>query len=235
MCDDEISKFAELTTRSVTLIKKRINNILLLPDSIFNLTQLSRETYKNATSAKNMLNTIIQRRRTILKTMDKKDENCNETLLDILIEQCDHTNSITDQDVTQAITAIIFGTRIHEELYRICGHTDPTDYPVNASDLIKMEYLSRVIKETLRYFPIAPHISRTVTNDLKIKQYTIPKGANVFISIMQVHKNKEFWPEPKKFDPDRFLPDEISKRPSCCYLPFSMGSRSCVSDLPKWH
>ncbi|XP_043462504.1 cytochrome P450 4g15-like isoform X4 [Leptopilina heterotoma] len=251
MCDDEITKFAELTSRSINLMKKRIYNIFLLPDFLFNLTQLSRETYTNAASVKDILNTIIQRRRTFLKTTDDKDENCNKTLLDTLIEQCDHTNAITDEEVLQEITTIIFGsidttiatfsflilvlvthpeiqTRVHEELYRIFGHTDPNDYPANDSDLIKMEYLSRVIKETLRYFPTVPYFLRNVTNDLRIKKYTIPKGTDVFISIAQLHKNKKFWPKPKNFDPDRFLPNEIAKRPSCCYLPFSMGSRSCI-------
>ncbi|XP_043473530.1 cytochrome P450 4c21-like [Leptopilina heterotoma] len=110
VCDDKITKFDEFTSRLIKLIKKRIYNIFILPDFTFNLTQLSRETYTNAALVKNILNTIIQRRRKYLKTMDEKDENCNKTLLDMLIEQCDHKNSITDEEVLQEITTIIFGS-----------------------------------------------------------------------------------------------------------------------------
>ncbi|ULT92099.1 hypothetical protein L3Y34_009664 [Caenorhabditis briggsae] len=57
---------------------------------------------------------------------------------------------------------------------------------------------------------------------------TIPSGANISISPMLIHKNPEVFPNPAIFDPDRFLPDEISKRNAFDYIPFSAGLRNCV-------
>ena len=55
-----------------------------------------------------------------------------------------------------------------------------------------------------------------------------PKGTNIFIHIVDVHKDPNYWPEPSKFDPDRFLPEETRKRHPYSYIPFSAGSRNCI-------
>ena len=58
--------------------------------------------------------------------------------------------------------------------------------------------------------------------------YVFPAGSNMYIPIALLHKDPVVWPEPEKFDPDRFLPDEIAKRHRCSYIPFSFGTRNCI-------
>ena len=62
-------------------------------------------------------------------------------------------------------------------------------------------------------------------------KYVLPTGTKVIIPIAMVHRRPDFWPDPAKFDPDRFLPDEVEKRPVCSYIPFSYGARNCIGNV----
>jgi len=66
---------------------------------------------------------------------------------------------------------------------------------------------------------------------LKLKyvvgKFTLPKGVNVIIPIIHVHRNKKYWLNPLMFDPDRFLP-ERKMDSSNYYIPFSDGLRNCI-------
>jgi cytochrome P450 family 6 len=70
--------------------------------------------------------------------------------------------------------------------------------------------------------PPAPIILRKAIEDYKIpnRNYTIPKGTQIFIPNYGFHYDKVYWPEPEKFDPERFSPEEIAKRPNFSFLPF---------------
>ncbi|XP_030755214.1 cytochrome P450 4C1-like [Sitophilus oryzae] len=114
--------------------------------------------------------------------------------------------------------------KVYEEILWEVG----LDRPIEVQDLPKLKYLERVIFETLRLFPIAPAIGRYTTNDVNCGTKTFPKGINIVISIFTLHRNKRYWIDPLKFNPDRFLPEEVAKRPPNCYIPFSAGTRNCI-------
>ena len=63
---------------------------------------------------------------------------------------------------------------------------------------------------------------------VSIDSYVYPAGSNVVIPIISLHNDFRVWPEPEKFDPDRFLPEEVEKRHRCSYIPFSYGARNCI-------
>ncbi|UYV77990.1 CYP4V2 [Cordylochernes scorpioides] len=58
--------------------------------------------------------------------------------------------------------------------------------------------------------------------------YTLPKGCTCFLFTYMLHRNPEVYPEPEKFDPDRFLPENCLSRHPFAYLPFSAGPRNCL-------
>ncbi|CAH1275335.1 unnamed protein product [Diabrotica balteata] len=117
--------------------------------------------------------------------------------------------------------------KVLEELIDVLG---PDRRPV-PDDLPKMKYLERVIKETLRLFPAVPLIGRTLHEDIDAGDMVFPSGCSVIIGTVFVHRNPIYWPDPLKFDPDRFLPENIAKRHPCTYIPFSYGPRNCVGKM----
>ena len=91
-----------------------------------------------------------------------------------------------------------------------------------------MNYLERVIKETIRIFPSVPFILRKIDEEIELDSYFVQANCEILISISQLHRWPDIWPNPLKFDPDRFLPEEVEKRPRGAYLPFGAGARNCI-------
>ena len=58
--------------------------------------------------------------------------------------------------------------------------------------------------------------------------YFTPKGTAVGVSTIGLHRNPQVWPEPMKFDPDRFLSENTQGRHPFAFLPFSAGPRNCI-------
>ncbi|EFN62598.1 Cytochrome P450 4C1 [Camponotus floridanus] len=115
--------------------------------------------------------------------------------------------------------------KVHEELKEVFKDSET---PANIKELSQLKYLDRVIKEALRLFPSVPAITRKLSEDVKIGDYTFPKGITVVLAIATVHRNPEVWSDPLKFDPDRFLPENSKHRNPYAYIPFSAGPRNCI-------
>jgi cytochrome P450 family 4 len=55
-----------------------------------------------------------------------------------------------------------------------------------------------------------------------------PKGCIVHIHPFDIHRDREQFPDPEKFDPDRFLPENTRDCHPFAYIPFSVGARNCI-------
>ncbi|XP_044733636.1 cytochrome P450 4C1-like [Chrysoperla carnea] len=116
--------------------------------------------------------------------------------------------------------------KVYEEIYDIFGESDR---PCTNEDVKRMTYLEMVIKETMRIFPPGAVIMRSITTDLKLTDtITLPKNSGAIIGIIAIHHSPKIYPNPYKFDPNRFLPEEIAKRHPYSFLPFSGGPRNCI-------
>lgn len=116
---------------------------------------------------------------------------------------------------------------VHEELDRVFGDDRTRD--VTFDDLNELKYLDMCVKEALRIFPPIAQILRHTTRDVKLDNgLTIPPGCDIFLLIYQLHRDPVAWPDPEKFDPERFLPENCAKRSAYSWVPFSAGPRNCI-------
>lgn len=84
------------------------------------------------------------------------------------------------------------------------------------------------MSETLRKYPIATRVIRHTSRDITIKNWQFPKNTEVIIPIYGLHHNPKYWPDPHKFDPERFSPEAQEKHTPFTYLPFGGGPRICI-------
>ncbi|KAK9506049.1 hypothetical protein O3M35_008055 [Rhynocoris fuscipes] len=96
--------------------------------------------------------------------------------------------------------------------------------------LQEMPYLEQVISETLRKYPTVPTVSRICDKNYQIPEtnLVIDKGTSVVIPVYALHHDSKYYPDPEKFQPERFAPENKSSIPSCAYLPFGEGPRICI-------
>jgi cytochrome P450 len=94
--------------------------------------------------------------------------------------------------------------------------------------LKSLEYTSQFIHKVLRLYPPAWTVARNAVADDEIMGYRIPAGAIVMVSPYFAHRLEEFWPDPLRFNPERFTPEAIAARHPFAYFPFSLGPRICI-------
>ncbi|KAL0101734.1 hypothetical protein PUN28_019105 [Cardiocondyla obscurior] len=94
----------------------------------------------------------------------------------------------------------------------------------------EMTYLHKVINETLRKYPPLPLLNRICTKDvyLPIVNVHLPKGTAITIPVYGLHHDPLIYPDPEKFDPERFNTDAVKKRHPYAYMPFGEGPRICI-------
>lgn len=117
-------------------------------------------------------------------------------------------------------------SRVHRELDAVLAGREPT-----ADDLPRLDYTERVIKETLRLYPPAVGLfMRQALADVEIAGYTLPRHSLVQLFPYVCQRDPRWFPDPERFDPDRFLPERQRALPPFAYFPFGGGPRVCVGN-----
>lgn len=98
-------------------------------------------------------------------------------------------------------------------------------------DLEKIPYIKQVTEEALRIYPPVWLFSRKAIEADLLGKYSIPAGADIFISPYYLHRNEAFWSEAESYQPERFLDDTQKQQHKFSYIPFSAGPRRCIGDF----
>lgn len=100
----------------------------------------------------------------------------------------------------------------------------------SVDDLPRLDYAHRVLSESMRLYPPVPGIDRQAVEPNDLAGITINVGDLVLVSQMVVHHDPRWFPDPERFDPDRWLPGHADGLPKFAYFPFGGGSRRCIGE-----
>jgi cytochrome P450 len=104
----------------------------------------------------------------------------------------------------------------------------------SAADLAALPYTRMVLAESMRLYPPAWAVGRRAINSFDAAGYTIPAGSMVIMCQYITHRDARFFPEPEKFDPERWRPEIAATRPKFSYYPFGGGTRICIGEQFAW-
>jgi cytochrome P450 len=124
-------------------------------------------------------------------------------------------------------------TKLHAELDTVLGVGSEARLPTLA-DYQNFSYTEQVFAESMRLYPPAWAMGRMAVDDVHLGPYDIPAGTHVFFSQYIMSRTPEYFPDPLRFDPDRFTPEAKATRPKFAYFPFGGGSRQCIGESFAW-
>ncbi|XP_055640626.1 cytochrome P450 4c21-like isoform X2 [Toxorhynchites rutilus septentrionalis] len=246
-------KLSQYMVKFCELITRRIMSPHLYWEVLYNLTptskqeeSLRREAYK---VGQRILDDAIALK--VENSSESREEDYYrkpKIFMDQLLESIDGRTFERDEILHNIYTMIAAGTdtsgteliyicqmlamhpdmqeRVYQEMVRVFPEDDA---PPTAETLKQLEYMEMFIKESLRLFPIAPHIMREAYADFELDGMTIPKGTAFIISIYNLHRRKDIWgPDADSFNPENFSKEQCAHRSPFAFIPFSAGSRNCI-------
>lgn len=117
--------------------------------------------------------------------------------------------------------------KLREEIMRVLViHGGEISYDTIAD----MKYMNQVVDETLRKYPPVSFITRICEKDYQMPgtETIIQKGIGVVVSILGLHHDPDYYPDPEKFNPERFSDENKKRRVPFTYIPFGEGPRLCI-------
>lgn len=141
----------------------------------------------------------------------------------------------TDKFLTACLYGLAHHPTIQERLYQELKpiaerRKDTGTFEFDYEKLTTNKYLDAIISESLRLNPIVHTADRRVNRDYHFDKwnFSIPKDSVLLIGLYALQHDPEYWPEPYKFDPERFMPENRDKIVPGSYCPFGIGPRHCV-------
>ncbi|MBV9851389.1 MAG: cytochrome P450 [Armatimonadetes bacterium] len=119
--------------------------------------------------------------------------------------------------------------RLHDELDAALTGRVPT-----VDDLPRLPYTRAVLAESMRLYPPAWIIGRRVLADYPVGEYVVPAGGIIILAQVVTQVDPRWFPDPLRFDPDRWTPDAEASRPKFAYFPFGGGPRTCIGEQFAW-
>ncbi len=123
--------------------------------------------------------------------------------------------------------------RLHAEVDAVLGPSQARR-TATLADYAQLKYTEMVFAESMRLYPPAWAMGRMSTAVVELGPYCIPPGAHFFFSQYIMSRTEEFYPDPLRFDPERFTPQAKAARPRFAYFPFGGGSRQCIGEAFAW-
>ena len=168
-------------------------------------------------------------------------------LLDVLLGAGMSRRQLEDEVITfvttngQASTATVLwalheigrSPAVQERLRAEVEHIAP-GRSLRGSDLPSLVYTRQVVQEAMRLYGPAWLLTRTVNRATVLGGFALPKGTTAVFSPYILHRDPKVYPDPGRFDPDRWSPERIESIPRVAYQPFGGGTRQCIGENFAW-
>jgi cytochrome P450 len=118
--------------------------------------------------------------------------------------------------------------RFHREIDSLNGAAPTID------DLARLPYTRMVLAESMRLYPPAWAIGRRALAPFQMREFNVPAGTVVLMSQYVMHRDPRYFPDPERFDPERWTPEAQAARPKFSYFPFGGGARVCIGEQFAW-
>ncbi|XP_062552199.1 cytochrome P450 9e2-like [Armigeres subalbatus] len=120
--------------------------------------------------------------------------------------------------------------KLYEEI--VTTNKELNGKPLSYDTLQKMKYMDMVVSESLRMWPI-PAFDRKCSRDYVVDdgnglKFTIDKGTCIWVPVYGIHHDPKYYPNPERFDPERFSEENKTNIDMTMYMPFGSGPRNCI-------
>ena len=119
--------------------------------------------------------------------------------------------------------------KMFREIQDVLGTRPPT-----VDDVPNLRYVEQVFAEAMRLYPPAWAMGRQARNDFELGPYRFPAGTTVLASQYVTQRDPRRFPDPLRFDPERFAPAGRATFPKFSYFPFGAGFRQCIGESLAW-
>ncbi len=118
---------------------------------------------------------------------------------------------------------------VERDLIEEANEHVPNVSSVSADSVNAMQYTQQTLEEVLRLYPPVWLFTRRSHADDELEHYDVPPGTDIYLSPFLLHRTDHYWPDPARFDPDRFAPGDRPRKDRP-YFPFSLGPRRCLGE-----
>lgn len=243
--EEEAQEIGEALTTIINLF-----NAMLFPFSEV-LEKLPLPQNKRFEKAKRRLDETIYR---IINERRRSGEDRGDLLSMLLFAQDEEgTGSMTDEQVRDEVMTLFLAghettanaltwtwyllsqheeaeARLHAEVDEVL---DERSRPA-VEDVPRLRYTEMVLAESMRLYPPAWAIGRLAVKETEVGGYCITPGSLVLVSQYVTHHDARFYPEPERFDPERWTVEAREARPQFAYFPFGAGARRCIGESFAW-
>ncbi|XP_037070734.1 cytochrome P450 3A19-like [Pollicipes pollicipes] len=117
---------------------------------------------------------------------------------------------------------------VQSRLYDEIAANVPASGDLDYEAVLGLPYLEMVIQESLRLYPPVEKFGRQSNATTEVQGVRIPRGTFLAVVPLRMHYDPDLWPDPERFDPERFSAENKPRIVPCSYMPFGSGPRHCI-------
>jgi len=240
---DEVNELADAINRIMGLY----NFLVMLPAAEW-LVHVRPPGLAAFVRARKRIDAVVYR----MIEAHRREHSDRGSLLDLMLAaQSDHSPTSEQSLRDQVITIFLAGyetvanalswtwyllsqnpeceQRFHAEIDRELQGRLPT-----FEDVPRLRYVEMVMAESMRLYPPAWAMGRYARADFQLGNFFLPAKTTVLMSQFILHRDPRFFPDPLRFDPERFTPEAKARRAKFTYVPFGAGFRQCIGESFAW-